>query len=241
MQILLFIVSVLLISTSAQASECRHAWEHSLEKLRKSSDPDQRSREGQCLLRYHLNRPAVTQVALKIIRDSKEDVLLREDLIEAFAKSTLRKQIKVEGTLSPELDKQDQDAVDRTVASAQDLIALTQAVKSMNEVVAVTRHEQEFIRAISELALDDTNPVLLRAVAVSALEQASKKIFESGLYDERGLRQVQETLNTIANRDDNGGYYAGAALAYGRLAGLGLPTFVSPNAGRVIASEKAKP
>lgn len=240
MRALLFLLSFFL-AAPAEAADCRDSWDASLQLLKKSStDSDLRSREAKCLLRFHLDKPEVTSAALKILKDGKEDVLLREDLMEAFASSPLRKSIKVEGTQAPELDKQDQLALDRTVASAQNLVNLTQAMKTMNEVVYVTRHEQEFFRAMSELALDDTNPVILRETAVSSLEAASKKVYESGLFDERGIRQVQEALNTVANRDDTSSYYTGAAKAYGRLASSGLPSYVSAKPGRALASDKSK-
>ena len=233
---------LLLLSNTAHAADCRTNSDRALNLLKTpTTEGELRSEEGKCLLRYRLGEANVTQAALKIIRDSREDILLREDLIEAFADSPLRKSIKVEGTRAPALDKQDKLALDRTVSGAQDLLQLTQAMESMDEVVTVTRHEQEFFRAISDIALDDSNPVLLRAKAVAALEQAAKKVYSSGLYDDRGIRQVQETLQTVANRGDTGSYYTGAAEAYGRMASSGLPSFQRLTVpGRALASEKSK-
>jgi len=237
-----FLILFLLFSPAAQGADCRINPDLALTLLKTpSTEGELRSREGKCLLRFQLGEARVAQAALKIIRDPREDILLREDLIEAFADSPLRKSIKVEGTRAPALDKQDRLALDRTVSGAQDLLQLTQAMESMNEVVTVTRHEQEFFRAISDIALDDANPVLLRARAVAALEQAAKKVFASGLFDERGIRQVQETLQTVANRSDSGSFYTGAAEAYGRMASSGLPSFQRITVpGRAIASDKSK-
>jgi hypothetical protein len=225
----------LLLTTPAFASgDCRSNWSASLRTLKSAPDPDQRSRQGQCLLRHHLDKSEVAQQVLRIIRDAKEDVLLREDLIQAFADSPLRRNIKVDEALGPELDSQDIVAVDRTVAGAQGLLALTQAVKVMNETVPVTRFEQDFFRAIAEVAVEETNPVLLRSTAVAALERAATRVVASGVYDDRSLRLTQEALSTVAARDDSGSYYSGAHSAYGRLAGSGIPHF----SGRSIASQK---
>jgi hypothetical protein len=80
---------------------------------------------------------------------------------------------------------------------------------------------------LSEIALDDKSHVLLRTEAVAALESASRKVAESGVFDERQLRQAREALQTLALRDDNSSYFSGASSAYERLASAGVPGYVS--------------
>jgi hypothetical protein len=244
----ILLVSSLLTAPKATAQPggkaCRMPAEAALKALESAREPDERSAAGICLVRAHLDRPEVAKSILKIIRDPSEDLLLREDLIAAFGETVLRKQVRVEGNLSPELGAQDKAAVERTVASANGLLALTRAVKSMQETVPVCGLEREFFRTLSEIAMDDGSHVLLRATAVEAMERASKRVAESGVYDEKELRLVQETLRTVAAREDNASYYSGAALAYNRLVDSSLPGF-SRGAGspptRMLSSVKAIP
>jgi hypothetical protein len=221
----------------AQAAddECRSSPEYSLQELKNpAADPDKRAETGQCLSRYFLEKPEVAHAFLKIIRNSREDLLLREDLIQAFADANLRRKVKVEQALTPKLNSQESAAVSRTVASAGDILAVAQAVKSMEETVPTTRLEADFFRAFSEIAMDDSNHVILREVAVGALEKISAKAVKSGIYEDRSIRLAQETLRTVASRADSGSYFTGASGAYERLATAGLPHFAEP--GRMISS-----
>lgn len=222
----------------------------SLQKLRSlNTDPDLRLDLGFCLVRYQLHRADVAQTALKILKDPSEDILLKEDLVAAFGEAELRKNEKVEESMAPEVNEQEKELLGRTVSSAQDILALTQAVKSMNEVSPVTRYESEFFRTLQSITLDDGNPVLLRAQAVQSLENASKKIVASGLYEERLIRQSYEAMRTVAGRDDVANWSVEVQPSMARLASAGLPYFkeelkplpaVGPNAGRMLSSE-AKP
>jgi hypothetical protein len=222
-------------AAQAAGEECRSSPEYSLQELKNpAADPDARAETGRCLSRYFLDKPEVAQAFLKIIRNPREDLLLREDLIQAFADSNLRRKLKVEQALTPKLNSQESAAVNRTVASAGDILAVAQAVKSMEETVPTTRFEGDFFRAFSEIAMDDANHVILRETAVAALEKISTKAVKSGLYEDRSIRLAQETLRTVASRADNGSYYSGASGAYSRLATAGLPHFAEP--GRMISS-----
>lgn len=227
-----------------QAAECRQ-WEVALHQLQSSPDADQRSAAGRCLLRVHLEQAEVVRETLRIIKDKREDLFLREDLIEAFAEAPLRKTIKMQQTMAPKINEQDRQALGRTLASAQSLLDVTQAVTSMQETVVVTRLESDFFRALSDIALDDSNHVVLRNIAVEAMEKSTKKVVDSGVYEDRTVRLAQETLKTVASRDDSGSYYSGAGPAYERLASAGLPHFVAPVAmpagGRMLSSERPRP
>jgi hypothetical protein len=230
------IVALLVPAAGAADESCRGSPEYSLQELKsKAADPDKRAAIGQCLSRHFLDKPEVAQALLKIIRNPREDLLLREDLIQAFADSSLRRKLRVEHQLTPKLNSQESAAVDRTVASAGDILAVAQAVKSMEEIVPTTRLEPEFFRALSDIVMDDSNHVVLREVAVAALEKISAKAVKSGVYDDRSIRLAQETLRTVASRADNGSYYTGASLAYSRLANSGLPHF-TPEPGRMLSS-----
>lgn len=221
-----FLLLLCLAAGQARAAgDCRGSSAELERTVQASRDPDARSRAGTCLVRYHLGRERVAQLVLGILRDSREDLLLREDLVEALGDAPLRKKVRVDGTLGPSLGEQDKVAVERTLASANQLLELTQAVKSMEETMPVTSYESELVRALSEIALDDGSHVLLKELAVSSLEKISKRIVDSGIYDEKVLRLSRETLRTVATREDNGSYYSGAGLVYGRLAAAGLPGF----------------
>jgi hypothetical protein len=163
--------------------------------------------------------------------------------MEALAVSPLRKTVKVDEPLAPKIDKQSRVALGRTLASAEGILAVTEAVKSMDEVTPLTRYEPDLFRAISDLALDEHKSVILQATAVDTLEQLSRRVVASGVYDDASLRLARDTLRTVANRGDNASFYSGARQAYVRLAAAGLPHFqrmdgTGPSA-RMLASEKA--
>jgi hypothetical protein len=205
------------------------------------ADADKRSELGTCLIAGSLGQAEVARAVLHVIRDPHDDLFLREDLIEAFASAPIRKTIEVEGNLAPVVSNEERAALDRTVASAKGLLAVTQAVKSMKETVVTTKFEGEFFRAFSEIAQDEGSHVLLRATAVAALEKLSRRAVESDVYDEKTIRISQETLRVVANRDDNADYFTGANLAYRRMADDGLPGYVAivraePVPARAIAS-----
>ncbi|MGZ3649534.1 MAG: hypothetical protein ACXWSC_00255, partial [Bdellovibrionota bacterium] len=166
---------------------------------------------------------------------------LKEDLIEAFADSPLRHRVKLEGKLAPEMGQAEKDAVDRALSGFGTLMAAAQAVKTMEETVPVSRFEPDFFRVLSDIALDDASHVLLRASAVSALERVSEKVFTSGVYDEKLVRLVRETLKTVAARDDLASSFTNAGSAYNHLAVAGLPGYTrefAVSTGRMISSVK---
>lgn len=211
------ILAFLSATASALAAEECRPFEASLRGLKdKKLDPEQRGRHAFCLARNHIERTEAAQALLSVVRDSSEDTLLREDVIQAFAEAPLRKRVKLEGKLAPEIGKQEKTAVERTVASAGDLLALTQAVKSMDEIVPATRFEGDFVRALVEISLDEKNHVLLRTHAIEALERVARIAVESGVYDAKSLRLTHDTLKTLAYADDSG-YYNGALFAYARV------------------------
>jgi hypothetical protein len=237
------------LARAAITKGCVKNFESSLKVLRSTqSDPDERIEEAKCLLKYHISKSEVAQAGLKIIKDPNEDLFLREDLVQAFGEATLRRSEKVEEALAPEVNDQDREALGRTVASsAQDLLAITSAVKSMNEVIPTTRWEGEYFRTLHAIVLDDANHILFRETAMQALELASKKVVESGLYDDRLLRQSFEALSTVAAREDITNTNLQVDSTMERLASAGLPYFKNlenkySNPGRMLSSElKPKP
>ena len=227
---------------SASIADCRSAGE-AMQALAQYKDADLRARAGTCLVRYQLDRPEVAKQVLRILRDPTEDILLREDLIDAFADSPLRRRVRIEmPKAAPQLGRQEKEALDRTLAGADSLMAVTQAMASMEDTAPVTVYEGEFFRVLNDIAIDDTNHVLLRATAVRALEKISAKVADSGVYDEKTLRQTRETLRTVASRDDEASYFTDAGQAFTRLVSAGVPGFTregSPT--RVISSVKPVP
>ncbi|RZA05882.1 MAG: hypothetical protein EOP11_11745 [Proteobacteria bacterium] len=232
------VIAVSLLSTipSYASDACRSAPEQALRALRnQKTDPEYRSSLGACLLRSYLDLPEVAEAALRIMKDPQEDLFLRQDLIEAFADARLRRQVKVNQSLAPEVKKEDRENLARTAASAGQLLSLAEAVKSMDDTVAVCGNENQIVRTIADLASAEETPVVLRATAVASLEKVLAKIVGSGIYDERTVRFAQENLRNVASRDDTGSYYSGAGAAYARLANANVPYF-SAGEGRSLAS-----
>ncbi len=210
---------------ATSSAECRNTGA-AMQALSQDKDPDLRSRAGTCLVFHHLDRPEVAKQVLRILRDPSEDILLREDLIDAFAEAPLRRRVRIEmPKAAPQLGRQEKAALDRTLAGADSLMAVTQAMASMEDTAPVTVYEGEFFRVLNDIAIDDTNHVLLRATAVRALEKVLPRVTESGVYDEKILRQSRDTLRLVASRDDEASYFTQAEEAYGRLVASGVPGF----------------
>ncbi len=143
---------LLFLPFGAQAASdlCRHTPDAALQQLA-SGEPEQRSAQGLCLIKYHLGRNDVAHALLKIIRNPNEDLFLREDLITAFGQANLRRRLKVEEKLAPKMDQEAVAAVERTVSGVGSLLDLTQAVNSMDEVLPVTTQEGELFASSARL------------------------------------------------------------------------------------------
>lgn len=227
----------LFISGHAYGAACPGAFQ----KLQnKKLDIDERAKAAQCLMFHQLDRPEVAQKLLRMIKDPSEDLFLREDLIEAFSQASLRKKIKVEGNLSPVLGEEEKNAVGSVASgNTNDLLAVTQAVKAMDEILPVTKFESDFFRAINEIALNESNHIMLRTVALDSLDKASRSIQQSGIFDEKIVRMSEETVRNLAIREETISYYSEAALAYQQSPdGRALASAIS--LGRKLSSE-AKP
>ena len=239
--ILLGLLACALPLTAGAAESCRGRADAALTSLKdQRTEPELRASLGTCLVRHYLDRSEVALSTLKIIQDTREDLFLREDLVRAFGEARLRRQVKLEQSLMPDMEKQDHDAVARTVSSAGSLLAVAEAVKSMDDTVPVCAQEEQFVKALAELSGNDETPVVLRSAAVETLEKVVGKIVGSGVYQERSLRTAQESLRAVAGRDDSASFLTGASSAYGRLATAGLPYFSEDSArgGRALASDK---
>jgi hypothetical protein len=132
--------------------------------------------------------------------------------------------------------------VDRALNGVGTILAAAAAVKTIKETVPTSAFEPDFFRALSDICLDDSSHVLLRAVAVNALEIISVKTFESGVFDEKSIQLARETLRTVSAREDDASYFTNAGLAYNHLAVAGLPGYVREPAlglGRMISSVKS--
>lgn len=224
----------------AGPSECRNI-AAALKTLGTEKDGELRSIVGICLVRYQLDKPEVAKSVLRILRDPTDDILLREDLIEAFADSPLRRKVRIEMQRpAPQLGRQEQQAIDRTMNGAQNLVAVTQAMGAMEDTAPVTAFEGEFFRVLNDIAIDESSHVLLRACAVSALEKIASKVVDSGIFDDRSIRLTRETMRSLAARDDEASYSTDAGQAYTRLVAAGIPGFTRDgvNANRAISSVK---
>lgn len=220
-------------------ADCRDV-SAAMEALAHAREPEARTKAGACLVRHQLDRPEVAKQVLRILRDPSEDLLLREDLIEAFAESPLRRKVRIEmPKAAPQLGRQEKDALDHTLAGANNLMAVTQAMASMEDTAPVTIYEGEFFRVLNDIAIDDQNHVLLRAAAVAALEKVSAKVADSGVYDEKTLRQTRDTLRSVAAQGDEASYHTEASQAYTRLVSAGVPGFTREGGpARMISSVK---
>lgn len=214
----IILILALIPFSFAHAEDCKN----SLKTFRdKKADPDRRSLAAQCLIANQLDRSEVALSVLRTIKDNNEDLFLREDLIEFFSKANLRKKIKVEGHLGPEVTEQEKTAIGSVAGgNTNDLLAMANAVKSMEEITPVTKYESEFFKALSEIAMNDNSHVLLRAAAVHAMEKTSGAVVASGIYDEKSIRLAKETIRTMAMREDIYSYYSGATLAYRNVSSL---------------------
>lgn len=234
---LIFSLALFAPVAAFSAEGCRNNPAAALAALRSgAAEPEARAAAGACLVRNYLDLPEVSAAALKVIKDSNEDLFLRQDLVEAFADARLRRKVKVKESLAPEVKKEDREALERTASSAGQLLAVAQAVTSMEDTVATCPQESQYLRAITEIAAADETPVVLRASAVASLEKVLPKLVSSGIYDDRAVRFAQEGLRNIAEREDPGAYFSGAGAAYGRLADSNLPFFANPREGRALAS-----
>lgn len=208
----LFLLLVLLALPAHAAREKCGEVSEAVKTLQKSKDPEARSRVGTCLVRAHLGDTQVARTVLNILRDPSEDVLLKEDLIEAFANCTLRRKVRVDQKLLPEeTAREERETINRNLGSVGRILATAEAVKGMDETIPVTQFEADFFRALSDIALDEQGHVLLRASAVSALERLNARVVSSGIYHEKSVRLARETLRTLASRDDDIAYVANAS------------------------------
>jgi len=198
------------------------------------ADAEARSEAAQCLVRAHMGEPSVEKVLLRALKDPQEDPFLKEDILTGLAAISWRKEIVVEGNLGPTIDDEHRKAIGRTVAGAENLLAVTLAVKSMNETLSTVALESEFYRTLSDLALDEQNHVVTRMHAVQALEQIALKANGSGLYQERNLKTVRETLQLLQLREENLSSQIGVSGSTLRMARAGVPGFDFSN--RQIAS-----
>jgi hypothetical protein len=202
-------------------------------------DPDARSQTGACLIQLHIDHPEVAKAVIRILRDPREDILLKEDLIAALAESPLRRKVRVESQLAGKpLAEREKEAMERNVGSVGAIIAAAQAVQAIEETVPVTQFEADFFRVLSDIALDDSSHVLLRTAAVRALERLSTRVVRSGIIDEKSFRVARDALHIVANRDDVASYLTEAGPAYSRLADAGMPGYLREfsSAGRMISS-----
>lgn len=198
------------------------------------ADAEARSEAAQCLVRSHMGEVSVEKVLLRALKDPQEDLFLKEDILSGLAAISWRKQIVVEGNLGPTINEEQRQAIGRTVAGAESLLAVTQAVKRMNETLSTVALETEFYRTLSDLALDEKNHVVTRMHAVQALEQIALKANASGLYQDRNLKTVRETLQLLQIREENVSAQMGVSGTALRMARAGVPGFDFSN--RQIAS-----
>jgi hypothetical protein len=206
-----------LVAGAAQAEKC------STQDLNALSNPaidsDERGDLASCFIHTQMQNPEVMSKILKILRDPNEQLFVREDIVAALGTAKWRKKTELRGSLTPEhLTPQEDEALNRTVASAKDILSVTQAVKQMQEVSSTTKFEGEFVRVLSEIILNKENHIELRMAAVQTLTQLTKVEVASGLFEEKNLRIAYEAIKENANNGgDASSFYSGAAAALAEL------------------------
>ena len=211
MLFLLFLVSSAIADTGCVTSSA-------LKQLRaRNENPDIRSRAGICLVKSAIQQNEVAQTVLGIIRDNSEDLLLREDLMESIASAPLRQTVKVDDVKMPTVGAEERAAVERTMDGANGLIAITQAVKSMNDTVQTTKYEGEFIRSFSDIAINSQNHIVFRSMAIQALEGMARAAVDSGLYEEKLIRITYETIRSVSAQGEEISEATGANEALVRM------------------------
>lgn len=226
--------------TSQAAADCQNPFRVLDAFKNRKEDYEKRSHSAKCLVHFYLGRTDVGKALLSVLKNQKEDILLREDIMELVSSARLRKTVKVEEALTQEIGEQEQAAVNRTLASANHLLAVTQAVKSMDEVLPLTHLEHDFFRSMSEIAVNESNHVTLRTVAIESLERMAKAVVNSGVYDERSVKLTYDTLREVAISDETSSYYLGAASAFERFSGSNQMYARAQSSGRSLSSEESK-
>ncbi|NUM89420.1 MAG: hypothetical protein HUU37_09475 [Bdellovibrionales bacterium] len=206
-------------------------------------DSDQRGPHGFCLVKRHLSRTDVALAALQVLRDRGEDLLVREDIALALGTTAFRREVKVaESPLPAALTQEDREAVSRTVASVSPILQVAEAVKSMKEVVAVTPRESDFVRALSDVVLDEDAHVMFRMLAVQSLTQIVREMHGSGLFQDQVLHVGYESLKFASELPGEATWFIGAAPAYQALAQDHSRVLASiVDKSRVPASVQKKP
>lgn len=182
-------------------------------------DSDVRGTHGFCLVKRHLADPEASLAVLNVLRDRGDDLFVREDLAVALGSTGFRREVKVAESPSPAaITAEDREAVNRTVASVNPILQVTEAVKSMREVVAVTPREADFVKALGEVALDEDAHVMFRMVAVQSLTRIVKEMQGSGLSQDQVLHVGYESLKFASELPGEATWYIGAASAYDSIA-----------------------
>lgn len=233
----------LLTAISAYADDCEP--KSSLHQFSQTRlDPDFRGAIASCLIKNYLSNAAVAQTMLNSIVSDSEHTFVKEDILETLAQVSFRKSVKVEHTLGSELSKEEAQAVDRTLASAKGILDVTKSVHSMNEVLPVTKFEGDFVVALSNTVNDDKADIMLRIASVQALSNMAHTMVDSGVYDEKVLYTIYDTLLKTSSKDDSASYYSGASSAFKKIQSLFQHYAVNINkynkAGRQLSSVPAK-
>ncbi|MCO5142826.1 MAG: hypothetical protein M9962_07030 [Oligoflexia bacterium] len=227
------------VSVVSFAAECNLDSSDLSRWKNRDTDPEIRSTLAKCFIHNYLANNSVSHTAVQILKDKSEDLFLREDIVASFGEVDFRKRVIVSGVKAKKLSDQDQAAIDRTVASANDLLAVAQSITEMEEISSVTTYEKEIFRAISQVALDQDNHIILREMAVRTLENALKSVVKSGMYDERLVKISKDTFNRLSIDKDSSLLQVDSSIE--RLANLGIPSFRAIQSGRAISSIKKKP
>ncbi len=239
-------LTIIIFASGFVASDARAADEcestKTLKQLsNKKAGPDLRSQWATCLVKNHLSNARVSQEILKILMNEEEHLFVKEDILGALSQISFRKSVKMDQQITKEITKEEAHAVDRTVASAKNILDVTNAVKTMNDMVPLTTYENDYVAALSNILTNDRAEVELRIGAVQALSNIVQSMIDSGMYDEKLLLTVYDVFHRTSLQDDAGSYYSGAQTAYHKLQNLFQKYAFNPNKygakqGRQISS-----
>ncbi len=237
------LLAVFCLGFGFRAEACEPDWKSELKILvNKKADEDRRSEAGACLVRGDLNHVEVANALVAILRNSAEPLFLREDLVEDLGNAQFRRTVSYNESLAPGISPTEKEAVNKTVKGANALLAVAENVKTIKEVLPVTGKENEIVRALTEIVIDEDSHVILREMAVKSITEIAAEMRRSGLYSDHTLHLAYESLRYASLMPGEATYFIGAGEAYAGVSDFHNQILAGAKArnGRGLASESKK-
>ena len=209
MKLFIFLSISAAIIANAADDNCVPKMQHKvpawLAKVRSyRTDSELRSKLAYCLTKNYLDNSQVGDEMLKILHSDAEDVFVREDILAALARMSFRK--------SQITHKED---------------------KIEKNLVPLTKLEDQYIEAMSEMVRNSKLDIELRIGAVQSLSNVLESLMGSGKFNESSVQSAIEVLRQVGQQQDKASYYSRASIAYEKV----QKEFVASSGSRNIASE----